>query len=239
MTAPNLRTKLTRDELPETKENTMQMTSKNTVMEILGNDTENVLKILESATPEQIKSGIDWYPLANRIATDAAEKENKPVNNLIWMLAALSPNTDWKKNLAAFHQMLETGDTRHQTGVNKDKAKDILGGQLNRLGGDKVNAFARAIENPTGSTEAVIDRHALSIHVGRPLGKNDLEAATLANRSKSKNPELNAYKIVADVYARVAEMTDFSVHEVQAITWVVWRDMHDVERKIGSNRVLD
>ena len=210
-----------------------------TVMEILGNDTSNVLAVLESATPEQIAAGRGWYPLANRIAKSEALRAGKPVDNLIWMLAALSPNTDWKKNLAAFEQMLDTGDTRHQTGENKDKARDIYDGNLDRLGGDKVNAFARAIQNPTGSTEACIDRHALSIHVGRPLGKNDLEAKTLAGRSNSKNPELNAYRIVADVYARVAEMTEFTVHEVHAITWVVWRHLHEVERKIGSNRVLD
>ena len=217
----------------------MTMTSKNTVLEILGNDTGNVLKILESATPEQIDAGKNWYPLANRIAKSEALRAGKPADNLIWMLAALSPNTDWKKNVAAFEQMLDTGDTRHQTGVNKEKARDIYDGDLDRLGGDKVNAFARAIQNPSGSTEAVIDRHALSIHVGRPLGKNDLESKTLANRSKSKNPEMNAYKIVSDVYARVAEMTEFTVHEVQAITWVVWRDQNDVDRKIGTNRVLD
>ena len=217
----------------------MEMTSKNTVLEILGNDTGNVLKILESATPEQIAAGKGWYPLANRIATAEALRAGKPVDNLIWMLAALSPNTDWKKNVAAFEQMLDTGDTRHQTGENKDKARDIFEGDLDRLGGDKVNAFARAIQNPSGSTEACIDRHALSIHVGRPLGKNDLESKTLSGRSNSKNPELNAYRIVADVYARVAAMTEYTVHEVQAITWIVWRDMHDVERKIGTNRVLD
>ena len=60
-----------------------------TVMEILGNDTSNVLAVLESATPEQIAAGRGWYPLANRIAKSEALRAGKPVDNLIWMLSLI------------------------------------------------------------------------------------------------------------------------------------------------------
>lgn len=192
------------------------------ITEIMTGSTANIMRVLNSANDAQIDAGVEWYERANRLAVELSEKHDYPVENVVFAIAALSPIKDWGGNKQATIELVETGDTKNQTPDNVAKAKRCLSGDLGALRGQKVTRFAEAILNPQGNSVACIDRHAFSIWMGEKQS-----SFGVLNRK-------GAYEMVSDAYDIAAQISGRPVHEVQAITWVVWRDMHDVVRKIGK-----
>jgi len=194
------------------------------ISEIMTGSTQNIIDCYESATEIQLMAGENWYFAALHLAEELADRHDLPVTNVAYAIAALSPVTDWITNQIAASEVCATGFTRFQSGVNIDKAKRCLAGELTALRGPKVERFALAIINPLGDTTACIDRHAFSIWMDSK--QTDVQQKVLARKG--------AYELVADAYAEAARILDVPVHTVQAVTWVVWRDLHDVVRKIGK-----
>ena len=60
---------------------------------------ENIISIYRLATPEEKKSGVTWYPIAltecERIAIDL----EIPINIVVGVVSALSPNNKWERNI--------------------------------------------------------------------------------------------------------------------------------------------
>ena len=187
-------------------------------------DVQNILNTYDSATEVQLMAGEQWYFSALALAEELADKHDLETVNVAYAIAALSPQKDWITNQVAIIELCETGTTRFQSGVNIDKAKRCLAGQLSALRGPKGERFALAIFDPLGNTTACIDRHAFSIWMGTK--QTDIQQKVLQRKG--------AYELVADAYAEAARILDVPVHTVQAVTWVVWRDQHDIVRKIGK-----
>jgi len=193
--------------------------------EIMTGSTQNIIDSYESATDTQLLAGESWYEQALYLAEDLADKHQiESVENVAYAIAALSPQKDWITNQVAIIELCETGTTRFQSRINIDKARRCLAGQLSALRGPKVERFALAIVNPLGDTTACIDRHAFSIWMGTK--QTDIQIKVLQRKG--------AYELVAEAYAEASKILDVPVHIVQATTWVVWRDLHDVVRKIGK-----
>ena len=192
--------------------------------ELMTGNVKNIIDCYQSATEAQQMAGENWYWMARHLAEDLADKHDLPVENVAYAIAALSPVTDWITNQIAATEVCDTGFTRFQSGANIHKANRCLAGELTALRGPKVERFAEAIVNPLGDTTACIDRHAFSIWMGTK--QTDIQQKVLQRKG--------AYEIVADAFAEAAKILDVPVHTVQAVTWVVWRDMHDVVRKIGK-----
>ena len=192
--------------------------------ELMTGSTQNIIDVYESATEEQQMAGSNWYWMARHLAEELADRHEYPVENVAYAIAALSPVTDWITNQIAASEVCATGFTRFQSGANIHKANRCLAGELSALKGPKVERFAEAIIDPVGNSTACIDRHAFSIWMGTK--QTDVQQKVLQRKG--------AYEMVADAYAEAAQILDVPVHTVQAVTWVVWRDMHDVVRKIGK-----
>ena len=192
--------------------------------ELMTGSTQNIINTYERATDAQLMAGENWYFTALALAEELADRHDLPVTNVAYAIAALSPVTDWITNQIAASEVCATGFTRFQSGANIDKANRCLAGELSALRGPKVERFALAIVNPLGDTTACIDRHAFSIWMGTK--QTDIQQKVLARKG--------AYELVAEAYAEAAKILDVPVHTVQAVTWIVWRDMHDVVRKIGK-----
>ena len=192
--------------------------------EIMTGSTQNIIDCYESATDAQQMAGENWYFAALHLAEELADQHDLPVENVAYAIAALSPVTDWITNQIAASEVCSTGFTRFQSGANIDKAKRCLAGELSALRGPKVERFALAIIDPLGNTTACIDRHAFSIWMDSK--QTDVQQKVLQRKG--------AYELVADAYAEAARILDVPVHTVQAVTWVVWRDQHDIVRKIGK-----
>jgi hypothetical protein len=182
---------------------------------------ENIVKKYREASPEYLKGGHEWYERAH----DVAKKVGKGnVEKGAGIIAALSPQTGWSRNIDLAHELMRTGGTTH-TEDNLMKAVKIHEGANPRevLGGHKVRSFYENMLDPSNKEPVTIDRHAHDIAVGdkfmgsgggaRPTRPQDLGLSAVGRYKHFEH----AYKTAA------GELGVEIPHKVQATTWVTHR----------------
>ncbi len=176
--------------------------------------TDSVLNIMScylSATDAQYDEGMSWYDNAHRMAYVLA-------NGDVWkgagVIAAYSINTmwDWNVTLAA-STLLNNEAVTNCLSTSANFAARIMAGEhtLDVLRGNKIRAFASAIADPANSNIATIDRHARDIAYGRVVGAK----VKIGKRE---------FQELSDAYVCAAQYAGISVAQMQAVTWVVWRE---------------
>ncbi len=188
---------------------------------------DNIRAVLSYATPDQITEGMTWYARAHEIAAAHGDGD-------VWrsagVFAAFSPQTPWNRNIMLATTALDNNRAPEggTLGNSIRAAARILAGEhsLDVLGGLKTRAFCDNIATAGVSDEITVDVHAFSIAMGTPVPASKM---TMGKR---------LYADIAFAYREVAE--DISVHgpQVQAITWVVWRELHDVKARHHDNKVV-
>jgi hypothetical protein len=179
---------------------------------VLRGSYRNIAKVWARASHTAVADGFKWYETANEIGATIDRVHGFRDGTGAGILAALSPQKAWDVNVSLAWQLSETGYCGH-TRNNVDKANRIRSGEnpLDVLGGRKVRAFYSCIVGV--DSEACIDRHAVSIYMGRHC--TDRELKLLAR--------VGVYDRIAAAYQRVADENDVPVYVVQAVTWVQWR----------------
>lgn len=189
--------------------------------------TNNIERVLNLATEEEVQKGLAWYRDARAFAKRMANTYNVSRGVAIAVLASLSPRNKWVRNLIDVETCLvahsEGFGPEHVTvstfGAMKEKAFRII--RENRpilaLTSAKVASFYDNIRNPE-SQEVTVDIHAFSIFMGFRA-----EQGTLTG---------NNYETIASAYRAVARKYGMRPYEVQAITWVVW------QRLTGKHKVV-
>ena len=66
----------------------------------------NILEVLRATRPDEMAYWKDWYNFAQEDAYGLADKYNVPMETAAGVIAALSPNVVWEKNVLAAEQML-------------------------------------------------------------------------------------------------------------------------------------
>ena len=196
---------------------------------------ENILKMYKLATPEEKRDGVVWYAEAfaqcNRIAIDL----EVPVHIVTGVVAALSPNNKWDRNVTNAHDLIRAfldGDHIDDVKVStysamKRKAWLILeempdhDGVIAILNGQKIVSFYR---NIMGDDTCTVDGHAKNIYYG------DRHSLT----ENKTNVGKKEYKIISDAYVAAGKRARINgralkAFEIQAITWVVWRRIHNIK----------
>lgn len=175
---------------------------------------ENVLAVYNAATADQIREGLSWYFDAHNFAL-ILDPENP--HRAAGVIAAMSPMMNWETNkqAAARAYFYKSADG---LGLSRNcaKANLILGGAdpLDILGGKKVRAFYQTILNPAGDIDPVIDRHAYDIAVG--MVTDEKARSTLSRKGR--------YEEFAAIYREAARIAGIGSSQMQAITWVTWRE---------------
>lgn len=170
---------------------------------------KNILKVYSRATDADMAVGLAWYYTAHNMALSFGLGPDRGAG----VIAAFSPMVSWKRNLelaaAAARDEWLPGMKNPQS-----KARAILAGALpsNVLKGPKVRAFYRSIQMAGNTDDVVIDRHALSV----ALGRNATEKERSALDGK-------VYEQYSRAYRSAALKTGIRVSDLQAITWIVWR----------------
>lgn len=165
----------------------------------------------ESATPEQVRRGRDWYRAARRECRRMARKYNRPLAQVAAVLAITSPDAQLRQNVAWAEAIL-AGERPSMAGrYPKDQAPKVRAAlESTRPGqyatGPKVHAFYRAIMGATD--ELVIDRW----------------AAFAAGAERDRVPNITTRRSIADAYRRAAQHVHESVRDFQAIIWIVTRE---------------
>lgn len=181
----------------------------------MNNYAQNIALVLARATDEQVDAGMNWYHAAHSMCIGWARRYGADVPMAAGVLAATSQRQAWDVNVAQTEHILSGGTIRGMRQIIS-KVERILAGEgpAKVLSGDKIRSFYDNILDPEGSRAVTVDRHAIDIAVGT-VGDD-------ASRKKVLRPK-GAYETVADAYREVADIAGLLPHQVQAITWLVWR----------------
>ena len=190
----------------------------------------NILKVYRMATSDDVRDGIEWYARAFREAVSISQRLGLPVSTVVGVMAALSPNNRWERNkvdafnlCSAYVKGLTADDIKVSTYHNmKAKAWAILEDRLvhddeilARLNGQKIRSF---YSNIMGLDEVTVDGHALNIARGYRVGLTD----------DATNIGVKMYRDLQAAYVRAAKRAGVKPHEMQAITWTVWKRVHSI-----------
>jgi hypothetical protein len=191
----------------------------------------SILAVFFTASETEKHEGLSWYARANIVASRLAIAYDVPggAPTVAGVIAALSPNNRWERNVADAERLIKASACGDDTDVvkvctfskNKEKALAILNGTpaLEVLGGNKVRAFYQCIAQPAGDAVCV-DGHAYSIWLGErvPTTKTPSISDKLYDRIA------NDYRLAAEQINNITKEY-YSASQVQAITWVTWRNL--------------
>ncbi len=178
----------------------------------------NILKVYNLCQPEDLH---DWYGEALEACMQMAgsSHDHTQVNKACGVVAALSPRLHWQRNLTEARSMWSTRECK-QIGTFKKKALDIMDSSgtdeaiLRILNGNKISAFYQNIRYPDKAISLTIDRHMLSVCLGKKLLEADLKS--LSNTQ---------YKFLEDCVRWTAAGLDINPLLLQSATWVRWRKL--------------
>lgn len=186
---------------------------------------DNVIDVLNYATPAQVEAGMTWYDDAHNFAKSL---DGNRFMRAAGVIAALSPMNKWPNNKSKAAQfyaqngIIEWRGNANGIGLGKNvrKAIAIYNGDdaLDILNGHKVRSFYLTIVEPDGDHSPVIDRHAFDIAIGERT--NDRARQWLSRKGE--------YDRFSTVYRQAASRVGIGTSQLQAITWVAWRERHGI-----------
>lgn len=190
--------------------------------------TVNVLSVYHDATLAERKAGLDWYPNAHDVVLQWAGYYGRSIANVACVVAALSPQVSWERNLIIADDVLK-GDNPSIGGVlhvNLRKAEHVRDERISNLltvfpGGPKVNSFAANLAGDY-SGAVTIDAHAAQAALADVLFTKDLPWAP--------------YACIAAAYFEAARQLGIMPAHLQAIVWLAWKRMYSPETKRDIRR---
>ena len=147
---------------------------------------------------------------------------NIPLAKYIGVVSGVSPRQNWKRNLLVADNMIKNGNA----GIieqYKKKAKQVIfsSGKPSEiwdiLNGNKTQNFFMNLLYPDDKQYVTVDRHALSIALGRTC--NDKEKALTDKQ----------YEFFANCYKELAQELDLVPNFLQSITWQTWRRINNIK----------
>jgi len=190
----------------------------------------NIIAVYRDADAVQYNEGLAWYPDAKQAAHDIAVKHDIPLYIVVAVIAALSPNNKWARNIVNADALIGAfvnGDGIDSVKVStyhkmKAKAWDILwmfpdyDKAKAMLRGQKITSFFMDI---MGEFNVTIDGHARNIAYDERVGLTD----------DRTNIGVREYRALQAAYEEAARRVGLMPYQLQAITWRVWRDRHGIK----------
>jgi hypothetical protein len=168
---------------------------------------KNIRKLLNRATIEKTSNGMTWYYEAHLIALDMSKRTNTELYKVVGIIAALSPQNKWERNIQDAESFLRYGMFTKVCTFNSNKVKAMKifnaeseGEVINILNGMKTVSFYHNILNVI-DYKVTIDRWALRV----------------VKHDKSLTPKV--YREIELAFQEVAKEVRLLPKQVQAITW--------------------
>ena len=183
---------------------------------------DNIKAYYLMSTRLEKQQGKVWYRTANRICTELAELYDVPITTVIGIMSALSPRNKWERNVRDTEAVLVHGEnaTVATFNANKVKAVRILNGEepLDVLSGNKVRSFYECIKGVEWGCciETCIDSHAYGVACG------------YGERIKPKSISDRLYLVIQSAYVQAAADLDLQPMQLQAITWLAYKRIHNI-----------
>lgn len=184
---------------------------------IQGMGTANIIKTFHDATSKELDNGLWWYKRVNKTANGLAKSHKLTVKTVASIIAAVSPGLLWDNNVEVADRIMRNKSlaglgVRWYDGVRKAELirdghnPDVI------LKGNKVRAFATLIADPTNRVHVCVDGHAYNVWMG-------------SHAALDKTPTINdrLYRRISGDYMKVAQSLGIYPHQVQAVTWTVYR----------------
>ena len=196
---------------------------------------KNIINIYNLATPEEIKHGVTWYKKAYIESKKLALKYDIPIHIVIGVIAGLSPNNKWDRNIQNADNMIKAfinGNAIESFKVStynkmKEKAWLILETMPNYeetitiLNGKKIVSFYKNINGD--ETEITIDGHARNIFY------NDRQGLTTPKTNITKLEYAKIQKAYLKASKKIkVNGSVLKAYELQAITWLAWKRIHNI-----------
>lgn len=182
-------------------------------------------RTLLGAGPGEVQEGARWYQQASAECRALALELRVPYSTVVGAVAALSPQVRWERNILAARQVL-TGAPVSVAAyrANIAKALRIASGEgaAGVLGGAKVRAFYALLLTGGRTLDVCVDSIAILVALGVRPGP---EVANDAAAAYFDRPRVLA--AIRAAYRRVAKRRGLRPHQVQAITWLAWRNERD------------
>ena len=192
------------------------------------------------ATSQEVQLGCDWYRSALNIAGRIASKYHIRVEVAAGVIAALSPNNRWERNIIDAEAIIKcwaSGGTDEDILAVKvctytkmqEKALAILRFDIYHkssitgiLNGPKIIEFFNCITNPA-LNDVCIDGHAYSVWFGQRLTMKQVPNIGKKLRQRIKTDYVDACNFINE------ELNEsFTPADIQAITWVAHKRIHNV-----------
>ena len=188
------------------------------------------------ATSQEVQLGCDWYASAFQISCRIASKYNIRPEVAAGVIAALSPNNRWERNIIDAEAIIKcwaSGGTDEDILAVKcctypamrQKALDILTRDIpivEILNGAKIVEFFNCITNPL-LNDVCIDGHAYSVWFGQRLTMKQVPPIGKKLRQQIKTDYVDATTFINE------ELNEsFTPADIQAITWVTHKRIYGV-----------
>lgn len=188
----------------------------------------HILAVYFTASLAEREEGLNWYARASRIADELAAEYELTTEITAAVIALLSPNNKWHRNVIDAEALIKawaTGQNCDQVkvctyGPNKEKAIRVLEGEPvdEVISGRKVTAFFHCIVGCPNSV--CIDGHAYNIWRGEQSPLDEVPSISKKNYELICNDYISATKKIN----LIDDRQHLLASEVQAITWVTWRN---------------
>jgi len=192
--------------------------------------TKHIIAVYNLATPSEVEHGMTWYSNALAMLKEMAQEFEIPTHIVVGVMSALSPNNKYERNLENTYALIRAflmGQDMDSVKVStyhtmKRKAWHILQEMptydqtVTILNGKKIVSFFKNIMGD--ETEITIDGHARNIYY------NDRQGLTTPNTNIRKLEYIDIQK----AYQRASKKLGIKAYELQAITWVAWKRIHNI-----------
>jgi hypothetical protein len=112
------------------------------------NSADNIRAVLDVAGEDVINDYKDWYKDANAAARQIAERHGVPLETVVGVIAAISPNMPWLSNLRAADSIIGDPERYEELYRERDRIMRPLRDRLSDL-----NAAAKEAEDPEQKKE--------------------------------------------------------------------------------------
>lgn len=173
---------------------------------------DQIIKHYNSAGIKQLNAGREWYELAHIECQMIAQTLDIPLNKVVGVMASLSPNNKWARNIHDTWKFLDKPHMNTKVCTFKPqrrKALNILASDgtdesiKDILNGAKTRNFYDNIRHYLTSTCVTIDMWAY-------------RSVDLAHTKKN-------FEIAANAYSEAAIELNLRPHQLQAVVWGVVR----------------
>lgn len=182
----------------------------------------NIVALYLDAPEATQRAGAVWYALESERMQTLSARWSIPLANIACAAAAISPGMRWEWVPAYLEALRQNPDAKVPTYSREFALRAVrcMSGRENPwtvISGPKVTAFAQLLANPFDSVPVVIDGHAWNICRQERHGiRGNVPAAARVTARR--------YRVAREAYYRAAHELDLYPHQVQAATWIHWRD---------------